>query len=349
MKARMLLMLFLAMVGVGSAGAEAFDFAAWRGRIDPAIDRGLAYLISQQNEDGSFGQNYGKTTAIPALVGMAFLSKGYQPSGGPHAEVITRCVDFVLNHQMETGMLTAENRGNGPMYGHNISTLFLSEVSGMVDPVRQERINKTLKSALQVILKAQAVEKQEQYRGGWRYHPNSYDSDLSCSGWALMALRSAKGNGAAVPDEAITKALNYVLSLQDKKLGCFGYMNTESHRETLTGMGLLCLELCGMHGKPETIKAADFIMGDFRQLPGREYETYGNYYNAQAMFQMGGRYWDTYGSWMYGQYLGKQREDGSWEASEAGPVYATSMMVLAFSVPYRQLPIYQRDETSDEK
>jgi hypothetical protein len=140
-----------------------------------------------------------------------------------------------------------------------------------------------------------------------------------------------------------------VLSLQHKELGCFGYMNTEQHRETLTGMALLCLELCGMHGTPETTKAADFILKDFRQLPGREYETYGNYYNAQAMFQMGGRYWETYAPWMYTHYLTKQRDDGSWEASEGGPVYATSMMVLAFTVPYRQLPIYQRDETIDEE
>jgi hypothetical protein len=341
--------MLICLLGLGSAQAEEFDFSAWRGRIDPAIDRGLAYLISQQNPDGSFAQIYGKTTAIPALVGMALLSRGYQPTGGPHAEVLTRCIDYVLNHQRDDGMLTADERGNGPMYAHNIGTLFLSEVSGMVDPARQERLNKTLKAALQVILKAQAVEKAEQYRGGWRYHPNSYDSDMSCSGWALMALRSAKGNGAAVPDEAIAKAVAYVLSLQHKELGCFGYMNTEQHRETLTGMALLCLELCGMHGTPETTKAADFILKDFRQLPGREYETYGNYYNAQAMFQMGGRYWETYAPWMYTHYLTKQRDDGSWEASEGGPVYATSMMVLAFTVPYRQLPIYQRDETIDEE
>jgi hypothetical protein len=30
-------------------------------------------------------------------------------------------------------------------------------------------------------------------------------------------------------------------------------------------------------------------------------------------------------------------------------VYGTAMMTLAFTVPYRQLPIYQRDETVDEE
>ena len=93
------------------------------------------------------------------------------------------------------------------MYAHNISTLFLSEVSGMVDPERQKRIKGALARALQLILRAQRVPKSEKNQGGWRYHPGSRDSDTSCSGWALMALRSAKLNGAAVPDSAIEDAV----------------------------------------------------------------------------------------------------------------------------------------------
>jgi hypothetical protein len=53
-------------------------------------------------------------------------------------------------------------------------------------------------------------------------------------------------------------------------------------------------------------------------------------------------------AWMYDTYLGKQGEDGSWNSREAGRIYGTAMMTLAFTVPYRQLPIYQRDETVDE-
>jgi len=51
---------------------------------------------------------------------------------------------------------------------------------------------------------------------------------------------------------------------------------------------------------------------------------------------------------MYATYLPKQARDGSWESREAGTVYGTAIMVLAFTVPWRQLPIYQRDETVDE-
>jgi hypothetical protein len=44
---------------------------------------------------------------------------------------------------------------------------------------------------------------------------------------------------------------------------------------------------------------------------------------------------------MYRHLLPLQQQDGSWH-SDQGTSYATAMYVLALSVSYRQLPIYQR-------
>jgi hypothetical protein len=53
---------------------------------------------------------------------------------------------------------------------------------------------------------------------------------------------------------------------------------------------------------------------------------------------------------MYDYWIPRQQPDGRWDRGENGcPYYQTAMVVLAFAVPYRQLPIYQRDETVDEK
>jgi hypothetical protein len=323
-------------------------FAEWRDKVDPSVEKGLSYLAKVQEADGSFPENFGESTGIPALVGMAFLSKGHTPTEGKYAKSLNLCIDFILANQREDGLFEKGHAGSGPMYAHNIATLFISEVSGMVDPNRQAKIAIALPKALQLILRAQAVKKDERNRGGWRYHPGSNDSDTSCSGWALMALRSAKLNGAAVPDEAINSAVDYLRRHQEPSKGSFGYTDKQDHARSLTGMGLLCLELSGQHGKPETIKAADYVMKTFRDLPGDQFEYYGNYYNAQATFQIGGKYWTEYAAWMYQTYLAKQNDDGSWNSREAGRVYGTSIMVLAFTVPYRQLPIYQRDETVSE-
>ena len=113
-------------------------------------------------------------------------------------------------------------------------------------------------------------------------------------------------------------------------------------------MGLLCLELCGEHGSERTQLAAAWLLQHFRELAGSQFEFYGNYYSAQAMFQIGGRHWQEYANWMYATFLPRQASDGAWDSREAGRTYGTAMMVLAFTVPWRQLPIYQRDETVDE-
>jgi len=342
---------FLSLLFVATCQAQEVAptvFAKWKEKVDPSVDRGLQYLVRVQEKDGSYPGSYGNSCGIPALAGMAYLSRGHMATEGPYANSLNQIIDFLIGRQNREGLYTGGQYGSGPMYGHNIATLFLSEVSGMVDPDRQKKINESLPRALALILRAQAVKKSPRHQGGWRYHPNSRDSDTSCSGWALMALRSAKLNGADVPDKAIGDAVKYLYGNFSRKKGHFGYSSPHNQKNSLTGMGLLCLELCGEHGKPSTIKAADFILENFRALEGAQFEFYGNYYNAQAMFQIGGKYWETYADWMYETYLKKQKDDGSWYSKEAGQVYGTAMMTLAFTVPYRQLPIYQRDETVDE-
>ncbi|MFT5634488.1 MAG: hypothetical protein ACI9SQ_002226 [Rubritalea sp.] len=324
-------------------------FSKYKERIDPSIEKGLDYLARVQNKNGSFPGSFGDSTGIPALAAMAFLSKGHLPTDAANGENINRSIDFIIANQKSSGVFEAGNAGSGPRYAHCIATLFLSEVSGMVDPTRQKKIDGALPKALKLILQAQKVQKNKRDQGGWRYHPGSKDSDTSCSGWALMALRSAKLNGAAVPDKAIEDAVAYLYRHHNQKTGTFGYTDTEKHKTTLTGMGLLCLELCGEHGKPSTLKSGEFILKTYHKLPSETHETYGNYYNAQGMFQLGGKFWEQYATWMYDTYLAKQKDDGSWDSRKASNVYGTSMMVLAFTVPYRQLPIYQRDETVDEE
>ncbi len=338
--------------GVAVAAPVPVDaFQRRRKEIEASVDRGLDYLLSQEDRDtGTFPDGaYGRSTGISSLVGLALLSTGHRPGVGKYGQAIDRRIDFALRQAKDNGLIESGDHGHGPMYAHNISTLFLSECSGMVTPERQRRIDPALAAGVRVLLDAQAVRKDLDHQGGWRYFPNSTDSDLSCSGWALMSLRSAKLNGAPVPKEAIDSAVAYVLRRQHKRNGHFGYMGDSDHADTLTGAALLSLCVCGKFDDPLVTRGADWVLRNFRRLPGNQFEYYGNYYNAQAMFQMGGKYWQTYADWMYDHYLGEQESDGDWEGTSYGRVYSTSMMVLAFTVPYRQLPIYQRDERVDEE
>lgn len=343
-----------AAVCATAAFAQLQDNPDLKERVDGAIGNGLKYLRSQQRPNGSFPGQYGESVAIPSLAGMAFLSKGYLPGRAPHGDVIDKCIDFVLaradmrdNAPFKGYMGDA---GGGRMYAHSIATLFLSEVSGMVDDERQDKIDAILPQAVKVIVDAQKQRKGGDHVGGWRYMPNSGDSDLSCSGWALMALRSARLNGAQIPPDAIEMAVKYITRTQNGNSGAFSYQgNGGQFGDHLTGAAILCLELCGKHEAPESMKGAKYLKGVYQSVLARNdgYTAYALYYAAQGLFQIGGDYWMEFSPWMYETWLKRQSPEGAWSC-EVSPAYSTAMVVLAFTVPYRQLPIYQRDETVNE-
>ena len=324
--------------------------------VERAIGNGLEYLARQQRENGSYPGNCGDSAAIPALAGMAFLAKGHLPGVEPYGEKIERAIDYVIScadmrdNAPFRGYMG--DRGGGRMYAHSIATLFLSEASGMVDEKRQEKIDRLLPLAVKVILDAQNQKKgNPAHLGGWRYTPNASDSDLSASGWALMALRSARLNGAQVPPEAIEKAVLYIKRAYREADGTFGYQGaTGGNADTLTGAAILCLELCGKHLDPMSLKGAKFLEKTYaRTLVGNGQRYYGLYYTAQGLFQIGGPVWRGFATWMYDRFVPEQRADGSWggAGNNGSDVYATAMAVLSLAVPYRMLPIYQRDETVD--
>ena len=198
--------------GEARADTESAKLEKYRPKIEGSVTRALEFLAQElaanRAGDGTFIGKHGKTNAVAGLVGMAFLSKGYLPSSGPHSLTIGSCIDYVLATPAKKGYLGV--RG-GRMYGHGIATLFLSEVSGMVGPERQKKIDDALPKALRVILDAQKVRKNRgEDRGGWRYEPTENSSDISVTSWQVMALRSARLNGAPVPGSAIKDAVAFI-------------------------------------------------------------------------------------------------------------------------------------------
>ena len=285
-------------------------------------------------------------SGVTSLCVMAFLARGETPGRGPYGETINRGVDFVLAHQKPDGLLNGPSVSHGPMYSHLISALMLSEVSGMVDARRQKRIDAVLPKAMKLTLDAQKVSKSPAQQGGWRYQPNSGDSDMSVTGWAIMGLRSCRNGGGQVPKQSIDDALRFVLNCRCTD-GGFGYTGPSDPQLARTATALLCLELCGRHGDKAALGAGDWILGHLPKRFGGTNFYYSVYYCTQGMFQLGGKYWTQWAAVLYDMMLRSQKADGSWPTgvsaeTSAGPCYATAMSVLALSVSYRQLPIYQR-------
>ncbi len=205
------------------------DGSAARGmvnaRTDQAIEKGLNFLARWRLRDGSFGTgNYTGNTAVTSLCALAFMAAGHQPNRGPHGRIVTDALKFVLSKENTNGqhpgfLHNPQATPHGPMYGHGFATLFLSEVSGMVpDKELAKEVREKLRRAVNLIVQSQNKE------GGWRYQPGSSDADLSVTICQIMALRSARNAGVAVPESTVSKCVAYVKQCQDRSQGWFRYM-----------------------------------------------------------------------------------------------------------------------------
>lgn len=326
--------------------ARAEDTPEERKNVDDSINKALAFLAKNQQANGCWKlDGFGESTAGTSLAVMAFLAAGHVPGEGPYGPTIDRGVRWVIDHQQSNGMLI-ERTSHGPMYDHGISSLMLAEVLGMCDRKTADSVRKALESAIRVILKAQNVEKGNRHAGGWRYNHSSTDSDLSVTGWQLLALRAAKSGGCDVPAENIDAAVSYVKRCVGVRGSRgFGYMPGAEGTPTLTGVGVLALEVCGEHRDAMAMDGAEFLMN--RPLQATDnYFYYGVYYCSVGLFKVGGRHWDEGHRHLRDILLKTQENEGSWPGrggeAAAGKVYCTAMSVLALAVEYQYLPIYQR-------
>jgi hypothetical protein len=331
-----------------SAQAPATDgtIAVANSAADAAIRRALDFLKKNQKPSGAWDGGFGEATSITSLAVMAYLAAGHVPAApGPYREAVERGVRYVLDHQQADGMLVSNNRG-GPMYCHGISTLMLAEVAGMIaDPALAGRVQRALSRAVMVIVKAQDVSKGPDHAGGWRYQPNSNDSDISVTGWQVMALRAAKSAGCAVDSVRIDRAVAYLKRCAVKD-GGFAYQPRQGPSNPRTGVGILALEICGSHLTPEAVAGSQYLL---KHPPrwGSAYFFYEAYYCSQAMFQVGDEAYRGYQRRLVSILLEHQQQDGSWNSGDgsdqsAGRNYCTAMGVLALAVEYCYLPIYQR-------
>lgn len=345
MKSRICLAVALiSLVSWRTASAE-LD-AARQAEVDTAVARALDYIASQQESTGAWKtDSYGECTAATSLAVMAFMAAGHLPGEGPYGTQIDRGIRWVLEHQEDNGMLV-HRRSHGPMYSHGISTLMLAEAAGMVNEADAADLRRALERAVKLILESQNVDKDRRHAGGWRYQVDSRDSDLSVTAWQVLALRAAKDVGCDVPAESIDYAIEYVKNCSVRDNRGFGYQPGSGQTQTLTGTGITALEVCGVHHAPESIGGANWLLDNPLDY-GSNYYFYGVYYTGVGMFKMGDRYAERTHERLVNLLLPRQDGNGSWESPHGGErgigrIYSTSLGVLALTIEYRYLPIYQR-------
>lgn len=346
-------LLVFALLLLGTSFVSAAEPAVSKEKLDQSIDNALRAMQRTQEKDGSWSATNArvKNPAITALCVMAFLSAGHVPGEGRYGDTVKNGIDVVLKAQHPNGLIATE--GGHEMYHHGICTLMLAEVAGMADEKQGAEIRKALEKAVNIILEAQrTTDPRSPHYGGWRYRVKTLDSDLSVTGWQIMALRASKNLGCDVPAERIELAVDYIKRCQDPTTHGFRYFPNSRLTLPCTGTGILALEICGkhQHHSPEARQAGSYLVQE-KNLPrwASEHFFYGIYYSSQAAFQLGDNYWAVFRPQMHKVLLDNQGGAGAWIGGDAGsraygPNYCTAMGVLALTVEYRYLPIYQRNE-----
>lgn len=328
--------------------------------VSQALRRALDFLASRQTPQGYFEEDHpGKTgLAVMAFIGGKCVSKDYSKNikAGLAYLKSTYSSEPVYESDAKNVPKTGWSGAADRMYTHAIGTLTLAEAMA---ELKDNSLKPLLESALELIIQAQNTEHKpeglqgpvdagDEIYGGWRYDPDNIDSDISVTGWQILALRAGKNLGFSVPEWTFPAAAKYLRSLYNESDGSFGYQSVGGDSCARAGMGVLGLQLSGNADDPR-IKAALRFMQDHPpswnyERPGGGYPFYYWYYGTRAMLVAGGDDWRTWHDHVCRMLVENQSEDGSWDAQQseesAGLIYTTALgaMILEFCCGY--LPVY---------
>ncbi len=307
-------------------------------------DRGLAYLVSSQSEDGSWASRGGENG--PGVTGMALmvlLASGEDPNFGQYSNQIRKGLRHMISQQnADTGIL-----GNS-MYHHGFGMLALAEAYGAVDDhgwqaATGESKMRSIGQALELAVRGAVTSQKKNPLGAWRYSPDAKDADTSVSGAVLVGLLAARNAGIEVPDESIDKAINYYTKMTSTsgQVGYSGGFGGFGESIPRTSIATLVFAVARRKDLPQFKAAINNLTQNLEAQQNQHYAEYGRYYQAQALFQGDVAAWEKWNKLLVKQLKTAQAADGSF-SSQFGPTVGTSLNLLALALNYRFLPIYER-------
>ncbi|REJ69045.1 MAG: squalene--hopene cyclase [Planctomycetota bacterium] len=325
---------------------------------EAAVDAGLAWLVRQQFRNGEWrlsgpfnngnrapAQNPNAATAMALL---AFQGAGYTDRDGgrdDYVSAVRRGWYRLLRRQGRNGSFAEQTDSHQHFYTHAICTLAACEIYAMT---RDARFREPAQRAVNYLVKRQDRE------GGWRY--GSGGSDLSVSGWAMMALQSARMGKLKVPKPTLDRFAQYLdkVSHRDHYGSRYGYRTGSMFTPAMSAEGLLCRQYMGWkRNRPQLLRGVEYLLEhpiDYDNQPNVYYW----YYATQVLHHMEGDLWNKWNNVMRVEVPARQvqqgPERGSWSpqgdywGGEGGRLYVTCLSIYMLEVYYRHLPIYSQDK-----
>ena len=303
------------------------------------------WSLTGKYSDGANNENFEAATAMALL---AFQGAGFTPEGDPShpfTPVVAKGWNGLLKRQDRQGNFFREGSGgNGRLYTQAMCTIALCELYGMT---QNSEYREPAQKAVNYCLKVQAPE------GGWRYQPG-FDSDLSVTGWFVMAIQSARMAGLEVDSPALGRIGDFLDAVSQDGGAQYSYVPGQAKKLSMTAEGLLCRQYLGWPQNDSRLKRGAEVL--LANVPDRETghtHVYYWYYAAQVCHHMEGEPWRKWNAAMRdvvpAMQIREGKERGSWDpfldetqgVSGGGRLFVTCLATYMLEVYYRHLPIYQ--------
>jgi hypothetical protein len=333
-------------------GAKKALLAAYGGTrlTEESVTKGLQWLKKNQRADGSWslvgpysdGSSLDNPLAATAMALLAFQGAGNTHRSGEFKDTVAKAWKWLLAKQDADGNFVQEAAvHNSRLYTQAQCTIAICELYGMT---KEESYRKPAQLAIDYAIKA-----QDPVGGGWRYTPRQ-DSDLSVTGWFVMALQSAMMAGLEVPSPQLDSITKFLDSAQHNDGAQYSYKPGQGPTLPMTAEGLLCRQYLGWkHADPRLQQGVKYLLGN--KINYADQNVYYWYYGSQVLHHMGGQQWDEWNAEMREAVPKAQtqtgKEAGSWSPSNdrwgahGGRLYVTCLSIYMLEVYYRHLPIYK--------
>lgn len=352
---------------------------------EDAVELGLQWLVRQQEKKGPNSGSWSlegpysgglddcqNRIAATAMALLAFQGAGYTQHPpkieekdrkskkryerkmkeikdiGKYRQVVATGWNWLLKQQGPDGQFFPQDgMYNHPFYTHSQATIALCELYGMT---KEPRYRKPAEKAVAFLVSTQHTD------GAWRYTTQKDEmSDLSVTGWVLMALQSARMAGLEVPQETLDGITRYLdANSAANDLTYYRYTLEETYPSmTMTAEGILCRQYLGWEqNDPRMEKALTRVLTEPVSFKG-ETDVYKWYYATQAMHHKEGHWWKDWNAIMRQELPSHQvktgPEKGSWNPDsdrfaddQGGRLYMTCLSIYMLEVYYRHLPIYAK-------
>ncbi len=341
-------------VGMKKALLAAFGGTA---TTEAAVERGLQWLARNQERAGSWSltgpykdgavDRFQDRVAATAMALLAFQGAGNTHLSGPFRDNVTRGWKWLGEQQDDTGCFFHEGPYVHRFYVQGQCTIAQCELLGMT---KDSKLRLSAEKAVQYLLDMQSSE------GGWRYRPK-VDSDVSVTGWVVMALQSARMAGVEVPQENLRRVERFLDRVALQGGSRYPYQEGEEAKVSMTAEALLCRQYLGWkRDDPRLVEGVEFITRPENLIDfGQGRDTYYWYYATQVAHHMEGEYWQRWNAVMRQalpeQQVKEGRESGSWDPLKPTPdpweayggrLYVTCLSLYMLEVYYRHLPLYSK-------